>query len=125
MVLPLFTYLPWPENVPPSPSVARRERQPDRRPGQLPQPGGRGQLQAAHLTRQRQQDHQTHAKVAAGSKVGHLVLVQSAALGRSQGFVASFLGSSTGRWAGTPATLLPSKKEIARGTSKKINTEPR
>ena len=28
-------------------------------------------------------------------------------------------------WAGTPATLLPGKKEIARGTFKKINTEPR
>ena len=54
-----------------------------------------------------------------------LLRIQSAALGQSQGFVTSFLGSSTGWWAGTPATLLPGKKEIAKGTSKKINTEPR
>ena len=54
-----------------------------------------------------------------------VTLGQSAALSQSQGFVISFLGSSTGWWAGTPATLLPGKKEIAKGTSKKINTEPR
>ena len=43
----------------------------------------------------------------------------------SQGSVKSFLGSSTGWWADTTATLLPGKKEITRGTTEKINTEPR
>ena len=35
-----------------------------------------------------------------------------------------FLGSSTGWLADTSATLLPGKKETARGTTEKINTEP-
>ena len=51
--------------------------------------------------------------------------LQRPALGQSQGSVKSFLGSSTGWWADTTATLLPGKKEIARGTTEKINTEPR
>ena len=34
-----------------------------------------------------------------------------------QGFVISFLSSSTGRWAGTTATLLPSNTTTVRGTS--------
>ena len=48
--------------------------------------------------------------------------VQRPALGQFQGSVKSFLGSSTGWWADT--TLLPGKKEIARGTTEKINTQP-
>ena len=51
--------------------------------------------------------------------------LQRPALGQSQGSDISFLGSSTGWWADTAATLLPGKKEIARGTTEKINTEPR
>ena len=50
--------------------------------------------------------------------------LQRPALGQSQGSVKSFLGSSTGWWADTTATLLPGKKETARGTREKINTEP-
>ena len=51
--------------------------------------------------------------------------VQRPALGQSQGSVKSFLGSSAGWWADTTATLLPGKKEIARGTTEKVKTEPR
>ena len=52
-------------------------------------------------------------------------LVQRPALVKSQGSVKSFLGRSTGWWADTTAALLPGKKEIARGTTENINTEPR
>ena len=50
--------------------------------------------------------------------------LQWRALGQSQGSVKSFLGCSTGWWVDTTATLLPGKKETARGTTEKINTEP-
>ena len=44
--------------------------------------------------------------------------LQRPALRESQGSVKNFLGSSTGWWADSTATLLPGKKEIGRGTSK-------
>ena len=50
--------------------------------------------------------------------------LRPAALGQSQGSVKRFSGSSAGWWADTTATLLPGKKDIARGTSEKIDTEP-
>ena len=46
-------------------------------------------------------------------------VVQRVALGRFQGFIKSFLGSSTGRWAHTTAAVQPDKIEIAKGTPKK------
>ena len=51
--------------------------------------------------------------------------LQSAPLGQSQGFVKCFLGSSTGWWADSAASLLPGKKNLQVELLKKTSTEPR
>ena len=90
------------------------------------QPGGAAEAAAqVRHTRHRLLHRVQHTQVLRGADCGTyvvrvvLIIIQSAPLGQSQGFVKCILGSSTGWWADTIATLLPG--QIARG----INTEPR